>query len=115
MSNKRLKETVNAINKKYGDGTIVKVAGIEDNLAKKKIKTGIITLDFLLDGGLPESSICTIYGEPATGKTTIALFVAAEFTKAKKTVLFIFSCCSNDFCYWIIFATFIQVSFFCKI
>jgi recombination protein RecA len=42
-----------------------------------RLPTGFETLDRALDGGLPRGRITEVLGEPAAGKTTLALSVAA--------------------------------------
>lgn len=86
---KKISLTINAINKKYGDGLIAKASDIEQNLEIKRVSSGILLLDILLNGGIPKSSIITLYGKEGSGKTLTALYLAALFTKQKKAVAFI--------------------------
>lgn len=80
---------ISQIEKRYGKGTIMsleadKVAAIES------ISTGSIGLDIALGiGGVPRGRICEIYGPESSGKTTMALHMAAEVQKKGGTVVFI--------------------------
>ena len=40
---------------------------------RSKVKTGIVGLDKMLDGGLVESTVTLLAGSPGIGKTTIGL------------------------------------------
>ena len=52
-------------------------------------KTGIQTLDEMLDGGLPQESTVLITGRPGTGKTTLGLQILAEAAKKKLPTAFL--------------------------
>jgi len=55
-----------------------------------KISTGSLSLDVALGiGGVPKGRIVEIYGPESSGKTTIALHIAAEAQKAGGTAAFI--------------------------
>ena len=45
----------------------------------RSVSTGCRTLDEMLGGGIPLEKITLIYGEPSTGKTTLALGMAVSF------------------------------------
>jgi len=83
-----LNKIIAAINKKYGEGTIVlgKVASL---LNTQRIRTGIVALDLILGGGLPTSSILEFFGRESGGKTSTALKIIANFQKLGKTCAFI--------------------------
>lgn len=49
------------------------------------ISTGLATLDELTGGGLPKGKITLVYGEPSTGKTTLALNCAANLLKEESS------------------------------
>ena len=54
------------------------------------ISTGSLGLDIALGiGGLPKGRIIEIYGPESSGKTTLALHVAAEVQKAGGTAAFV--------------------------
>lgn len=76
-----LKETLDAINKKYGEGTIQKYADMKA-VNVKRISSGLPSLDYILGGGIPEGRIISIYGPESSGKTTLALKFLAEVQKA---------------------------------
>lgn len=85
-----LKAAVNALNKKYGEGTIQKYSDMKP-VNVNRISSGLPSLDFILGGGIPEGRIITVYGSEASGKTTLAVKFLAEVQKAypKNTVAFI--------------------------
>src|ERR1700759_2322430 len=52
--------------------------------------SGRLGLDIALGiGGIPKGRICEIYGPESSGKTTLALHIAAEVQKKGGTVVFI--------------------------
>ena len=84
-----MKEILKLLNKKFGEGTIIKASEAEESLKIKKIPTGILTLDFLLEGGFPKSSIITLYGEQSSGKSLISLIFSSQLTNKKENVALI--------------------------
>ena len=69
------------IEKMYGKGSIMRL-GDQNNLQVDVIPTGSLSLDVALGvGGLPRGRIVEIYGPESSGKTTLALHVAAEARK----------------------------------
>jgi DNA repair protein RadB len=54
----------------------------------KLLSTGCTSLDKVL-GGLPRGEITLVYGEPGTGKTTLALQISSHVAKEGSRVLFI--------------------------
>lgn len=58
-------------------------------MQENKITTGSPEFDGLIGGGLEKKTITQVYGEPASGKSTICLMIAVEFLKAGKKVIFI--------------------------
>ena len=69
------------IEKMYGKGSIMRL-GDQNNLQVDVIPTGSLSLDVALGvGGLPRGRIVEIYGPESSGKTTLALHVAAEAQK----------------------------------
>lgn len=79
---KELKEVLDAINKKFGDGSIQNAS--EVNLKIERLPTGIFGLDLELGGGLPAGRIVEIYGKEQSLKSTIALRAIAQAQKAEK-------------------------------
>ena len=69
------------IEKAYGKGAIMKLDQMRAEV--EGVSTGALSLDLALGGrGLPRSRITELYGPEASGKTTLALHVAAEAQKA---------------------------------
>jgi DNA repair protein RadB len=58
-------------------------------MQENKITTGSPEFDTLIGGGLEKKTITQVYGEPASGKSTICLMIAVEMLKAGKKVIFI--------------------------
>ena len=80
---KSLEISLDEINKKFGDGSIMK---LKDMIVQdvNVIPTGSISLDLALGGGgVPKGRVIEIYGEEASGKTTLALHIIAEVQKNK--------------------------------
>lgn len=78
---KALDSTVSDLEKKFGEGTIVRL-GDAAHLVIEVIPTGSITMDIALGvGGIPRGRITEIYGPESSGKTTICLHVIAEAQK----------------------------------
>ena len=79
---KALELAMKQIKKDFGEGSIMKL-GDNQEMNVEVISTGSINLDAALGlGGVPRGRIVEIYGAESSGKTTIALHIAAE---AKKT------------------------------
>jgi circadian clock protein KaiC len=53
-----------------------------------RVKTGIIGLDDLIEGGLPKGSVTLISGSPGTGKTIFAMQFLVEGAKANEKSLY---------------------------
>lgn len=86
---KALELAMKQIRKDFGDGSIMKL-GDNQNLNVEVISTGSINLDAALgQGGVPRGRIVEIYGAESSGKTTIALHIAAEAQKEGGIVAFI--------------------------
>ena len=78
---KALETTLANLNKKYGDGVVMKL-GEATRLAVESIPTGSLSLDIALGvGGVPKGRVVEIYGPESSGKTTICLHVIAEAQK----------------------------------
>jgi len=87
---KALDMALAAIEKQFGKGAIMRLGS--DDFAQKipSISTGSVGLDLALGvGGIPKGRIVEVYGPESSGKTTLALHIAAECQKAKGTVSFI--------------------------
>lgn len=78
---KALDAALAQIEKAFGKGSIMKLAGGEQ-VQMESISTGSLGLDVALGiGGLPRGRIIEIYGPESSGKTTMALHVMAEAQK----------------------------------
>jgi recombination protein RecA len=76
-----LKTTLQQIEKQFGEGSIMPLGG-EAQLKIEGIKTGSLSLDIALGGnGVPRGRIIEIFGPESSGKTTLALHIAAEAQK----------------------------------
>lgn len=64
------------VNSKYGDGSIM-VLGDQTAMDVETISTGSLSLDKALGGGMPRGRIVEVFGKESSGKTTLALQVAA--------------------------------------
>jgi recombination protein RecA len=86
---KALSNALSLLEKKYGKGTIMSLGGgMQEEI--ESISTGSLGLDIALGiGGLPKGRICEIYGPESSGKTTLALHLAAEAQKMGGKVVFI--------------------------
>lgn len=84
-----LKSAISQLEKKYGVGTLMRL-GDKPQKEVDVIPTGAFNLDLALGiGGIPRGRISEIYGPEASGKTTLALHVAAEAQKLDGVVAFI--------------------------
>jgi recombination protein RecA len=74
-----LKNAVGQIEKTFGKGSIMKLAGDEFTRGVPGIPTGALSLDIALGGrGFPRGRIIEIYGPESSGKTTLALHALAS-------------------------------------
>ena len=75
---KALETTIAGLNRRFGDGTIMKL-GEATRLDIESIPTGSLSLDLALGiGGIPKGRIMEIYGPESSGKTTVCLHIIAE-------------------------------------
>src|SRR5271155_5535179 len=87
MSN--LDETITAIRKQHGQGSIFKL-GEKETFDVAVISTGVLSIDLAIGcGGLPRGRIIEVYGPESGGKTTLALGVIAEAQRAGGKCAFI--------------------------
>ena len=87
---KMLKLTTEEIEKKFGQGAIMKYGDAEHKLEIDVIPTGVLPLDAALGiGGVPRGRIVEIYGPESGGKTTLALHILAEAQALGGVVAFI--------------------------
>jgi len=77
------------IEREFGKGSIMRL-GDTKTLDVKVVPTGSLGLDLALGvGGLPRGRIIEIYGPEASGKTTLAMQVAAEAQRAGGLAAFV--------------------------
>lgn len=77
-SKKALELALSAINKTYGEGTLMRM-GAATKMEVSTISTGSVAIDLALGvGGLPKGRIVEIYGPESSGKTTLCLSIIAE-------------------------------------
>ncbi|MCI8828687.1 MAG: recombinase RecA [Ruminiclostridium sp.] len=86
---KALETAMAQIEKTYGKGSIMRL-GDNSRVQVESIPTGSLALDLALGiGGVPRGRIVEIYGPESSGKTTLALHIAAEAQKRGGEVAFI--------------------------
>ncbi len=79
---KALDMALSAIEKNYGKGAIMRLGSDEPVKDVQVIPTGAISLDIALGtGGVPRGRVIEIYGPESSGKTTLALHIAAQAQK----------------------------------
>ena len=79
---KALETAIAKIERDYGKGTIMRL-GEDIPVNVEALSTGSLSLDMALGiGGVPRGRIVEIYGPEASGKTTLALHIAASAQKA---------------------------------
>ncbi len=87
---KALEVALLQIEKQFGKGSIMKLGESADKLNIETIPTGALSLDLALGvGGIPRGRIVEIYGPESSGKTTVALHMAAEAQRAGGIAAFI--------------------------
>ncbi len=86
---KALESAISQIDKAFGKGSLMRL-GDREVVDIESVSTGSLGLDIALGiGGLPRGRIVEIYGPESSGKTTLALHVAAEVQKKGGTAAFI--------------------------
>lgn len=86
---KALDAALSQIERAFGKGSVMRL-GQRETVETEAISTGSLGLDIALGiGGLPRGRIIEIYGPESSGKTTMALHVAAEAQKAGGACAFI--------------------------
>ena len=76
-----LATTLEQIQKSFGEGSIMPLGG-SDTLQIDGISTGSLSLDMALGGvGIPRGRMIEVYGPESSGKTTLALTIAAQAQK----------------------------------
>ncbi|MEZ5893730.1 MAG: recombinase RecA [Parvularculaceae bacterium] len=86
---KALEAAISQIDKAFGKGSLMRL-GDREVVDIESISTGSLGLDIALGiGGLPKGRVIEIYGPESSGKTTLALHVAAEAQKKGGSAAFI--------------------------
>jgi recombination protein RecA len=76
---KALEVALLQIEKQFGKGSIMKMGDAPERMNIAVIPTGALSLDLALGvGGIPRGRIVEVYGPESSGKTTVALHMAAE-------------------------------------
>lgn len=88
--NKALQAAMAQIEKQFGKGSVMRMGQQDGPVNVEVISTGSIGLDMALGvGGLPRGRIVEIYGPESSGKTTLALQVAAECNRQGGSAAFV--------------------------
>ena len=86
---KAIESAMGQIEKQFGKGSVMKL-GEDSHMKVDSIPTGCLDLDIALGiGGVPKGRIIEVYGPESSGKTTVALHIAAEAQKKGGAVAFI--------------------------
>jgi len=86
---KALDAALKQIERAFGKGSVMTL-GADSKVEIESISTGSIGLDIALGiGGLPKGRVIEIYGPESSGKTTLALHIAAQAQKAGGTCAFV--------------------------
>ena len=84
-----LQDAVDAIKERFGEGAIMKLGEVA-SVNIEAISTSSLSLDLALGiNGIPKGRIVEIFGAESSGKTTLALHIAAEAQKKEGIVAFI--------------------------
>ncbi len=86
---KAAEEAIRQIRERFGEGSIMRL-GEAKRMEVEVISTGCLSLDLALGVlGLPRGRVIEIFGEEASGKTTVSLHVLAEVQKQKGVAAFV--------------------------
>jgi len=84
-----LELAIAGIEKQFGKGAIMRL-GESTRFRVSTVPTGILSLDIALGvGGLPRGRVVEVYGPESSGKTTVALTVAAQVQRGGGIAAFI--------------------------
>lgn len=87
---KALDMALSQIEKQFGKGSIMRLGEASAKMAVEVIPTGCLAIDIALGvGGVPRGRVIEIYGPESSGKTTVALHIAAEAQKLGGVAAFI--------------------------
>lgn len=76
--NAKFEEAMAKINEAYGAGS---VRWMDELVETERISSGLEPIDEILGGGIPRGRILEVYGLEGSGKTSLAIHIAAEFQK----------------------------------
>lgn len=80
---------LDSIRERFGEGAIMRLGEVKRKDVES-ISTGSISLDLALGiGGVPRGRIIEVYGPESSGKSTLALHIAASCQNAKGTVAYV--------------------------
>ncbi len=86
---KNVEAVVNEIRTKFGEGMLMKLGEVR-HVDVAAVPTGSLSLDIATGvGGVPRGRIVEIYGPESSGKTTLALHIAANAQRAGGTAAFV--------------------------
>lgn len=87
---KAMESAISQIEKQFGKGSIMRLGQKEVSEVVPVISTGSIAFDIALGiGGVPKGRVVEIYGQEASGKTTLALHIIAEAQRQGGVAAFI--------------------------
>ncbi len=92
QKHKALDLAVQAIEKQFGKGSIMRLGNAETLVASdvQAVPTGALSLDIALGiGGYPRGRVVEVYGPESSGKTTLTLHAIAEIQKQGGVAAFI--------------------------
>jgi recombination protein RecA len=87
-----IEDAIKTLNKKYGNASIVDGGSEKDSEAFTitSLPTGCVSLDWVLAcGGLPRGRIIELIGAESSGKSSMALYLAAQVQKSKGKVVWV--------------------------
>lgn len=87
---KAMESAISQIEKQFGRGSIMRLGQKEVSEVVPVVSTGSIAFDIALGiGGVPKGRVVEIYGQEASGKTTLALHIIAEAQRQGGVAAFI--------------------------
>src|ERR1043166_3599715 len=90
LKDKNLQAAVAAIQKQYGDGSIMRLGDETARVDIPIIPTGALSLDLALGvGGVPRGRVVEIFGPESSGKTTLCLSIIANAQRAGGLAAFV--------------------------
>lgn len=82
MDKKRIALLIQEVNKKHGEGTIWTLGSKQGGEGIPRTSTGLVDLDIITAGGLPQGRMVELYGPESSGKTSLAFHLAARYELA---------------------------------